>query len=222
MASGRPPRPTRKARTKNAAIVGMEHSVAKIRVIRTRSSKALEDFPLLDAEGYTIKRIKNDGNCLFRAMSDQIFDREEDYIAVRQAAVKQMRAESHEYTPFIDYRAKGMAELRRGEARGSRASSQSSFSVDEPPPTDTEKEDIWETYLTRMAKNREWGDHLEIKAIARAYNVDVKVYIQRGVESQHLGQVVFGGELGLERPITRIAFHGWRHFSSVRARLATY
>lgn len=185
--------------------------------IITRQKKALEeDFPALKGDGYIIRRIGNDGNCLFRAMSDQLFGREEDYIKVRKAAVDQMRIEPHEYTPFIDYRAKGMSELRRGNARGSRASSYTSVSLEELSPTVAEKADVWEAYLIRTAKNREWGDHLEIKAIARAYNVDVKVYIQAGVQNQHLGEIVLGGEHGIERPVARIAFHGWRHFSSAR------
>ena len=154
-------------------------------------------------------------------MSDQLFGRQEEYIKVRRAAVAQMRLEPHEYTPYIDYRAKGMSELRRGNARGSRASSHTSISTDESRPTGMEKADVWEAYLTRTAKNREWGDHLEIKAIARAYNVDVKVYIQAGVHSQHLGEMVLGGEANTKRPVARIAFHGWRHFSSARLPTAT-
>ena len=109
-----------------------------------------------------------------------------------------------------------MSELRRGNVRGSRASSYTSISLEELSPTLAEKADVWEAYLARTAKNREWGDHLEIKAIARAYNVDVKVYIQTGVQSQDLGEIVLGGEHGVERPVARIAFHGWRHFSSAR------
>jgi len=149
-------------------------------------------------------------------MSDQLFGRQEEYIRVRKAAVDQMRLEPHEYTPYIDYQAKGMSELRRGNARGSRASSHTSISTDESKPTVAEKSDVWEAYLARTSKNREWGDHLEIKAIARAYNVDVKVYIQAGVHSHHLGEMVLGGKYGIRRPVARIAFHGWRHFSSAR------
>jgi OTU domain-containing protein 3 len=43
-------------------------------------------------------------------------------------------------------------------------------------PTPAQIDQAWEQYLVRMARDAEYGDNLEIRAFAAAYQVDVRVY----------------------------------------------
>mmetsp|Transcript_18474 Transcript_18474/g.31616 ORF Transcript_18474/g.31616 Transcript_18474/m.31616 type:complete len:332 (-) Transcript_18474:364-1359(-) len=49
-----------------------------------------------------VKEMEGDGNCLFRAIADQIDGDESLHMVYRQAAVKQIRDNKEMYTPFIE------------------------------------------------------------------------------------------------------------------------
>ena len=52
--------------------------------------------------GLDIKEVKGDGNCLFRAISDQISGNEDMQEELRQAAVSHIQAEKFDFEPFIE------------------------------------------------------------------------------------------------------------------------
>ncbi|KAH8596099.1 hypothetical protein B0O99DRAFT_621026 [Bisporella sp. PMI_857] len=178
-------------------------------------NKLKDDFAQMKGD-ITIMEILNDGNCLFRAVSDQLYGHQDQHQAIRRAMVTQLRSEPHEYRPYIDFQAHGQSELRRSKRENRNPSYRSA-----PVPiirelSEAEKAGVWEAYVRRVSKDREWGDHLELKAIARAYNINIKVHVQTSTESGYLGDIVYGGDEGIDRPVAHVAFHGWRHYSSVR------
>lgn len=55
----------------------------------------------LDSLGYWRKQIAADGSCLFRAVSEHVYDTQSYHDAVRRACVQHIRANSHVYKKFI-------------------------------------------------------------------------------------------------------------------------
>ena len=56
----------------------------------------------LNRYGLDIKEIKGDGNCLFRAISDQVSGTEDMHTALRSLSVEFMRSHSEDFQPFIE------------------------------------------------------------------------------------------------------------------------
>ena len=52
--------------------------------------------------GYYIKEVKGDGNCLFRSVSEQIEENENNYQEYRKKCVEYMKEKKEEFAPFLD------------------------------------------------------------------------------------------------------------------------
>ena len=52
--------------------------------------------------GYSIKEVKSDGNCLFRAVSEQLEEDENNYKNYREICVDYMNNNQDEFIPFLD------------------------------------------------------------------------------------------------------------------------
>jgi len=85
----------------------------------------------LRAYGLKEKKIKGDGNCQFRSISDQLFGTPERYAEVRKMVITQLVMKQEEYEVFVP--------------------------------------DDYETYVRKMARDGEWGDHLTLKAASDVY-----------------------------------------------------
>mmetsp|Transcript_86187 Transcript_86187/g.230844 ORF Transcript_86187/g.230844 Transcript_86187/m.230844 type:complete len:245 (-) Transcript_86187:125-859(-) len=57
---------------------------------------------LLEKVGLRIHKVKDDGNCLFRALAHQLLGDEEAHAGVREEVVKQMKAHREEYEVFME------------------------------------------------------------------------------------------------------------------------
>lgn len=129
-----------------------------------------------------------------------------------------MGSHANDFQPFIDVAAQGQAEVRRG-GRKSRAPAASGGGV-VAEATGEESKSSFEAYLSRMSQDREWGDNLELSAVAKAFGVDIGVYEPGGDDLTLWRRVVVCGVSGA--PLARIAFHNWRHYSSVRPQNSTF
>lgn len=82
------------------------------KTVRTPTKKWMDDFPdlerILNSYGLLIRRIDKDGNCLFRAMQDQLLgsneeaDEEEGHLRLRREVVEHLRANKDQYEGFIE------------------------------------------------------------------------------------------------------------------------
>ena len=63
------------------------------------SKKFKED---LNELGFYIKEVKGDGNCLFRCVSEQMEDDENNYEAYREKCIKYMLENTNEFAPFLE------------------------------------------------------------------------------------------------------------------------
>ncbi|KAG9230778.1 putative OTU domain-containing protein 3, partial [Amylocarpus encephaloides] len=145
------------------------------------------------------------GNCLFNALSDQIYGDESKNMEIRANVVEYMREHKGELLPFIDVN----DGQRRNPKRKNTADPQNTpFSEG---PTEAARENAFEDRLHRMAQFGTYGDNMEILAFAKCYNHDVRIYSHRG----HVLNIRAADD-DQERPIAWIAHHVWEHYSSVR------
>ncbi|EWC88322.1 hypothetical protein PFNF54_02928 [Plasmodium falciparum NF54] len=54
-------------------------------------------------KNFYIKSIRTDGNCLFRAVSDQLYNHEENYKEIRKKVVEHLLKNEELYKNFIEY-----------------------------------------------------------------------------------------------------------------------
>jgi OTU domain-containing protein 6 len=126
----------------------------------------------------SVKEIPSDGNCLFRAVIDQldslslrslVSDQGANHATIRRLAAQNMRANPDTYSPYLD------------------------------------EEDMvagFDNYCTKMQTTPAWGGQLELQAIARALECELWVH------SADAPVVKMGQEFAQkERPPLQVSFH---------------
>ncbi|PNS18865.1 hypothetical protein CAC42_5404 [Sphaceloma murrayae] len=164
------------------------------------------EFPLLSALGLYAADIRGDGNCLFNALSDQIYGNQDRHHEIRSRVIEYMREHASYYKQFLDVHPGGG--VRRNPKRKTTAAQSSPLNFERPAPEDVDR--VFEQHLTTMARGGTWGDNMEIQAFSSAFNTDVKIY-QR--DFAYMMAAADSREL---RPVAHIAYHSWEHYSSIR------
>ncbi|KAL7455236.1 hypothetical protein ACHAWC_006803, partial [Mediolabrus comicus] len=101
----------------------------------------------LQSQSLTIRTMSPDGNCLFRSISDQLYnDSGSSHSTIRSEICNHISNNTSEYEHFL--------------------------LMDED---DEDIMDI-ESYITEMRNNKTWGSDIEIVAACRVYNVGIKVF----------------------------------------------
>ncbi|KAI9838174.1 MAG: hypothetical protein M1838_004663 [Thelocarpon superellum] len=165
-----------------------------------------DEFPLLAVHGLYAASIRGNGNCLFNALSDQLYGNQEQHHTVRAKVIEYMREHQTYYKQFIDVNSDGGR--RRNPKR--KTTGASSGALNTALPSCDLIDSVFETHLQQMAKGGTWGDNMEISAFSAAYGVDVKIY------QRELAYVVSGGDVTEKRHMLHIAYHVWQHYSSIR------
>jgi len=169
---------------------------------------AADEFPLLSALGLYAADIRGDGNCLFNALSDQIYGHQNEHAAIRARVITYMRDHADYYRQFIDVHPGGG--IRRNPKRKTAAAYSSPAKW--APPSEAEIDRVFENHLQSMARGGTYGDNMEITAFSSAFDYDVKIY-QR--DFAYVVSGVGAAEEG-SRPVAHIAYHMWEHYSSIR------
>lgn len=112
------------------------------------------------------------GNCLFHALSDQLYGVQSRHGEIRSATIVYMREHADFYKQFVDVHPGGG--LRRNPKRKNAGAFSSSFNATGPTPEEVTR--VFEGHLAEMAWGGTYGDNMEITAFCRAFNVDVKIY----------------------------------------------
>lgn len=157
---------------------------------RSRTSQAKLRFP--------------PGNCLFNALSDQLYGHQNEHANIRLRVISHMRQHASYYKQFIDVNPGGG--IRRNPKRKNvSAASSSSFVA----PSQSDIDRVFDSHLQSMARGGTYGDNMEITAFASEFKYDVKIY------QRDFAYVVSSGQDG-DRPVAHIAYHIWEHYSSIR------
>jgi hypothetical protein len=158
--------------------------------------------------GLSVSKTLGDGNCFFRAASDQLYGNEDQHATLRAKTVQHMRDNPDDYKPFVFAGCDNKREKRRSRSRGS---SNASFSAACPSDIDS----IWNDHLKKMSVLGTYADNLEVSAFSAALCVEVKVYQP---EYDHTVRTNIPGESeGNVRRTLHIAYQKeGQHFASVR------
>ncbi|QIW99557.1 hypothetical protein AMS68_005075 [Peltaster fructicola] len=166
-----------------------------------------DEFPLLSALGLYASDIRGDGNCLFNALSDQIFGDQTSHATIRARVIDYMRENASYYKQFIDVHPGGG--IRRNPKRKNAGAY--STPANAVPPSEADVDRVFDSHLQSMARGGTYGDNMEITAFSSAYGVDVKIY-QRDFAYMVTGMSTDDKA----RPVAHIAYHMWEHYSSIR------
>ncbi|KAK9455469.1 hypothetical protein V1511DRAFT_510330 [Dipodascopsis uninucleata] len=196
------------------------------------------EFPLLKEQGLYAAQITGDGNCLFRALADQLYGDPERFRQIRRDIVQFLREHKARFISFlpasgeVGHHGRKSARLANNrESRGSLKSIANDKNIDR----------LWEQYLDTMSKDGVYGDNLEIVAFAKRFNVDVKIHLSdfayvvsgeqdkeddSSPESDGKDDSRASDKLGSgrktasssnnKRRVLHIAYHLWEHYSSIR------
>jgi OTU domain-containing protein 3 len=136
------------------------------------------------------------GNCLFNALSDQMYGSQNKHKDIRAAVIAELRANKNHYRPYI---AISGNQRRNPKRKNVAAQSSSTFTFTEA--TEEEMDATFEIYMATMAKGGVYGDNIEIMAFAKAFDKDVKIYLR-----EH-SYYVRAEDDGAVRPVMHIAYH---------------
>lgn len=141
----------------------------------------------LEADGrYTIMEMAADGNCLFRSLSDQLFqDHGNDHGNVRNAVCDYIQRHEDYFSVFLV--------------------------LDDDGNEEEEDAADFESYVSTMRQDGEWGGNLELVAAARLYCRNITVFSANlsALNICHGSKKSSGADLLL-------SYHDNDHYSSVR------
>jgi len=136
------------------------------------------------------------GNCLFNALSDQLYGGQDEHHMIRARVIEYMKENADYYKMFMECHAGGG--VRRNPKRKT-AGTYSNFNASMPSQDEIDR--VFDSHLDRMAKGGTWGDNMEIVAFSSAFGVDVKIY-----QRENAFMVRAPGEEEA-RPVCHIAYH---------------
>jgi len=165
------------------------------------------EFPLLNSLGLYAADIRGDGNCLFNALSDQLYGTQNEHPAIRSRVIEYMRDHKDYYKQFIDVHPGGGYRRNPKRKNAGGYSSPANF----VPPSEADIDRVFDQHLQNMARGGTWGDNMEITAFSCAYEHNVQIYMR---DFSYVISPVPGEES--TKPVAHIAYHTWEHYSSIR------
>ncbi|KAF2248788.1 OTU-domain-containing protein [Trematosphaeria pertusa] len=169
------------------------------------------EFPILDANGLYAGEIRGDGNCLFNALSDQLYGHQEMHEVLRTATIEHMRENSDFYRQYM-----AVNNVRRNPKRKTTAALPTR--IDTTYHTEEELQKQFEEHVEKMGQPGEWADNMEVSAFASALNVHVRLWQAdyTYLFSPRIYYLPDGPDDVDDRQVLHIAYHNWEHYSSVR------
>lgn len=155
-----------------------------------QNSVFVDDYKLresVEQDGLTIIDMLSDGNCLFRALSDQLHgDHGNNHENIRAEVCDFMEKNKQDFEIFLVFQ-------------------------DEDDPNMEDDAADFETYISNMRQDGEWGGNLELVAAARLYRRKITVY-----SSTLAAFSIEHDESDLSGPQLRVSYHDNDHYNSVR------
>lgn len=167
------------------------------------------EFPELKAIGLYAADTVGNGNCLFNALSDQLYGDQSCNTQLRDATVEYMKNNPDRFKSFLVVHPGG------GSRRNPKRKNHGSLATSTIPagPTPEEVDAAYKQHMKTMAKTGVYGDNLEIIAFAQAFKVDIMIFSEGGRFFYYVRCEKAEGEMA---PMLCIVHHAWEHYSSIR------
>lgn len=170
------------------------------------------EFPILDVNALYAGEIRGDGNCLFNALSDQLYGTQEMHEVLRTATIEHMRDNADFYRQYM-----AVNNVRRNPKRKTTAAAPTR--IDTTYYTEEQLQQQFEEHVEKMGQPGEWADNMEVSAFASALNVHVRLW-QADYTYLFSPRTYYlpSDDLATrdDRQTLHIAYHSWEHYSSVR------
>ncbi|KAJ5279295.1 hypothetical protein N7478_004667 [Penicillium angulare] len=180
-------------------------------ILAGRQQKAMDlkslEMPSLQERGLVALPTEGDGNCLYYSLSDQLYATFDHANEIRQMLAAHI-ANNKSY--FMQFVAAHGGERRR--PKRSTTSAYATRSADVSGPSEADMERRFDEMVSSTRKNGEWGSSEHLQAFCQVFKVDIKVYTMDGVQTFRDVHALHGEH----REVVHVAFHDFKHYSSVR------
>ncbi|EED23001.1 extracellular OTU-like cysteine protease, putative [Talaromyces stipitatus ATCC 10500] len=164
------------------------------------------NLKILEERGLYVAKTPGDGNCLFYALSDQMYGTMERAFEIREALAVHMSTHEEYFGAFAV-----PEESERRSARVAARRTESPFPAT-PSPTVNDKQDAFTDMVSRCATPAVWGGGVEIQAFCQYYQRDVRVYSPDNVQNFR----AWDAPNDEVREVVHLAYINGVHYSSVR------
>ncbi|KAJ5587223.1 uncharacterized protein N7459_002988 [Penicillium hispanicum] len=188
-----------------AALLDQRESTPVMR-LKALDQQSLE-MPCLKERGLFALPTEGDGNCLYYSLSDQLYGTFDHAGTIRQVLAAHMANHRKYFMQFVV--------AQGGERRRPKRAAVSAYatrSADVSAPSEEDKERQFEDMVASTRRNGEWGSSEHLQAFCQAFKVDINVYTMDGVQ---MFRDVYASH-DEPRDVIHVAFHDFKHYSSVR------
>ncbi|EOA87600.1 hypothetical protein ACJQWK_08264 [Exserohilum turcicum] len=172
------------------------------------------EFPILDANALYASQIRGDGNCLFNALSDQLYGNQDMHEVLRATTIEHMKDSADFYRQYM-----AVNNVRRNPKRKTAAAAAAAKCMDTSYYTQEQLQQQFEHHVEKMGQPGEWADNMEVSAFASALNVNVRLW-QADYTYLFSPRTCYSPDADPaaddSRQTLHIAYHTWEHYSSVR------
>ncbi|KAJ5946889.1 hypothetical protein N7454_003728 [Penicillium verhagenii] len=190
----------------SSSLLDQQKHVLPMRQPKTMDHESLE-MPCLREHGLFALPTEGDGNCLYYSLSDQLKGTFAYGDEIRQILASHM---ANNKTYFMQFVVAQGGERRR--PKRATASAYATRSADVLTPSEEDKERRFEEMVALTRKNGEWGSSEHLQAFCQVFKVDINVYTMDGVQ---MFRDVYATP-NEHREVIHVAFHDFKHYSSVR------
>lgn len=190
----------RRAAEQEATVVEANREASDLPDLREKERKAMQDAYI--SRGLEEYEIRSDGHCLYAAVADQL---EDSGVSLKPNIEVDIINEETQLKPAI-----AGYKITRQVAAAYISQNPEDFSPFLEEPLDS--------YLTKIRDTGEWGGHLEILALAKAYGVDINV-LQGNGKVENIGCGVHEEPRTLWLAYYHHSFGLGEHYNSLRRSL---
>jgi hypothetical protein len=109
------------------------------------------------------------GNCLFNALSDQLYGNQDMHEVLRAETIEHMKANADFYRQYM-----AVNSVRRNPKR--KTATAPASHIDTAYYTEEQLQKQFEDHVEKMGQSGEWADNMEVSAFASALNVHVRLW----------------------------------------------
>lgn len=152
--------------------------------------------------GLTIRDVGGDGNCFFRALSDQLFGNESQHIDIRQRTCQYLKQNRDEFQPFV------AALVDEGEMANNNKPVSSNKKA-------SKVTDSYDCYIKALETLGTYADNGCLVAFARLYGLDIHIH-QLELDIWTITGAPPAKKGHQPNRQLHLAYHNGEHYSSVR------